>query len=104
MHFRHLKHQDIKVHLPMVDFHFNKFKQLTCSVNHFFYTLTVRETILNCVVSNLFTVHTLPNGIQMARNQVSNLSVSLMSRYTDKGNIKEKQKEKERTAKINQSE
>ena len=59
--------------------------------------------ILNCVVSNLFTVHTLPNGIQMARNQVSNLSVSLMSRYTDKGKIKEKQKEKERTATINQS-
>jgi len=39
----------------------------------------------------------------MARNQVSNLSVSLMTRYKDKGKIKEKQKEKERTAKINQS-
>ena len=59
--------------------------------------------ILNCVVSNLFTVHTPPDSIQMARNQVSNLSVSLMSRYTDKGKIKEKQKEKERTATINQS-
>ena len=65
--------------------------------------MTVRETILNCVASNLFTVHTPPDGIQMARNQASNLSVSLVSRYKDKGKIKEKQKEKERTAKINQS-